>query len=380
MANLVEQIKAFFTKKQKIDQGFFEYHSKPEEELQYRLHLRVEPTGEGVLIVNASTVLHLNQTAVEIVHLIMQDIPLDDVINKLRKRYNASKDQITKDTVLIRDRIMTLISTPDLDPVTYLGMERQSPHSELSAPYRLDCALTYKLNAGHDPMSAPLDRVTKDLSTQEWLTVIKKAFDAGIPHIIFTGGEPTLREDLPELLLACEEMGMVTGLISDGVKLADRDYVLKLIANGLDHLMMLFDPVDKGFWKTLEMILNEDLFTTVHLTLTPKSDLKPAIEKLAEMKVNAISLSTSDPSLSTTLQTLRDLVAINQIELVWDMPVPYSGWNPIAMELEEKGTTFANLYVEPDGDVLPAQGINDVMGNMVSQSWDEIWQNKPEIL
>ncbi|MCJ7693913.1 MAG: radical SAM protein [Anaerolineaceae bacterium] len=379
MANLVEQIKAFFTKKQKIDQGFFEYHSKPEEELQYRLHLRVEPTGEGVLIVNASTVLHLNQTAVEIVHLIMQDIPLDDVINKLRKRYNASKDQITKDTVLIRDRIMTLISTPDLDPVTYLGMERQAPHSELSAPYRLDCALTYKLNSGHDPMSAPRDRVSKDLTTQEWLSIIKKAFDAGIPHIIFTGGEPTLREDLPELLLACENLGMVTGLISDGVKLVDRDYVLKLIANGLDHLMLLFDPGDKAFWKTLEMILKEDLFTTVHLTLTPELDLQPIIERLAEMKVNAISLSTSDPSLGDSLQTLRDLVAINQVELVWDMPAPYSRWNPIAMELEETGTTFANLYVEPDGDVLPAQGINQVMGNMVTQAWDQIWQNKPDL-
>jgi hypothetical protein len=29
----------------------------------YRLHLRVEPDGRGLLIVNASTVLHLNPTA-----------------------------------------------------------------------------------------------------------------------------------------------------------------------------------------------------------------------------------------------------------------------------------------------------------------------------
>ena len=31
------------------------------------------------------------------------------------------------------------------------------------------------------------------------------------------------------------------------------------------------------------------------------------------------------------------------------------------------------LYVEPDGDVLPAQGINQVLGNIIRDPWELIW-------
>ena len=33
------------------------------------------------------------------------------------------------------------------------------------------------------------------------------------------------------------------------------------------------------------------------------------------------------------------------------------------------------LYVEPDGDVLPSQGFNVVLGNILTDSWMEIWKS-----
>ena len=121
---------------------------------------------------------------------------------------------------------------------------------------------------------------------------------------------------------------------------------------------------------------------TMHLTLKPGVDLKPDIERLADMKVNAISLSTSQPHMEEKLHELRNLVAVRQIELVWDLPVPYSQFNPIALELEKDemaaSEEYTDLYVEPDGDVLPAQGINRVMGNMLSDDWDKIWSARLE--
>jgi hypothetical protein len=64
------------------------------------------------------------------------------------------------------------------------------------------------------------------------------------------------------------------------------------------------------------------------------------------------------------------------LTLVWDLPVPYSAFNPIALETEAalSGAGRSWLYVEPDGDVLPAQGQNRVLGNLVSQTWAELWQ------
>ena len=63
----------------------------------------------------------------------------------------------------------------------------------------------------------------------------------------------------------------------------------------------------------------------------------------------------------------------------WDMPVPYSEMNPSAVETEEdrvpSGAGKSWLYVEPDGDVLPAQGLADeVLGNILVDSWEKIYR------
>jgi len=382
MANLFQQIKDLFTKEAPLAKGFFTYQSQNEGEDHYRLHLRIEPGGEGVLIVNASTILHLNQSATEMVRTLMQDMSFDDAIKYLKKRYNVPKEQLEIDYNTLKNNIAALIHTTDLDPVSYLGMEREVVGKDLNAPYRLDCAITYQLSGTQEQTFAPQDRVNTELTTSEWQQVIQKAFDAGIPHILFTGGEPTLREDLPDLLLYCEKLGMVTGLLTDGSRLGDKAYLVSLLEAGLDHIMLVFDQQHQGSWDTLSMIMDEDIHTTVHLTLKPGEDLKPVIDRLAELKVHALSLSESEPGLDLELQNLRNLAAIHQLELVWDMPVPYSQWNPIALELEKDETVpdmaFTNIYVEPDGDVLPAQGINKVMGNLLADDWDAIWKKRWE--
>jgi MoaA/NifB/PqqE/SkfB family radical SAM enzyme len=102
------------------------------------------------------------------------------------------------------------------------------------------------------------------------------------------------------------------------------------------------------------------------------------------MGVHAISLSEADRDLTKELQNLRDFAAVLQLDLVWDMPVPYSQNNPVSLELEKapdqeapEGAGKAWLYVEPDGDVLPAQGIYDqVLGNLLRDPWEKIWENR----
>jgi len=63
--------------------------------------------------------------------------------------------------------------------------------------------------------------------------------------------------------------------------------------------------------------------------------------------------------------------------LIWDLPVPYSSMHPFSLEeqdmLQPKGAGHAWLYVEPDGDVLPTQGVNRPLGNMLKDPWEKIW-------
>jgi len=384
--NLFQKIKAFFSNKEPLSPGMYTYKSPSDASDQYRLHLRIEKDGSGILVINAATILHLNQTAVEFAYHFIQQTEVDIVINQVSKRYQVDKSQIKADFMAFKDKIDTLIHTPDLDPVTYLDIERQEPYSaEISAPYRMDCALTYRVGEGSHIEHAPVDRVDRELSTEEWGIILNKAAKIGIPHLLFTGGEPTLREDLPDLILKAEELGLVTGLLTNGLKLGDDDYRNTLLRNGLDHLMIVFDTKKEEMWRILEMVLAEDIFTTVHLTLRKDEILNHQIKRLAEMGANALSLSTVDKNMNEKLQELRDTAAVQQLDLVWDLPVPYSCNNPVALELEEaddsqeppEGAGKAWLYVEPDGDVLPAQGMYDqILGNFLTDPWEDIWKTK----
>ena len=385
MTTIIESIKAFFSPKEPLPAGFYTYQTPPEADEQYKLHLRIEPDGRGILIINASTVLHLNPTAVEYAYYFMHDFNQNRVVELVSKRYQVEPQQAQQDYQDFLDQILTLIYTPDLDPVTYLDLERQEPYAkDISAPYRLDCALTYRIDDQGFTEETLRDRVDRELSTEEWETVLGKAFNQGIPHLLFTGGEPTLREDLPELILKAEKLGLVTGVLTDGLKLGDDDYRDLLLRNGLDHLMFVLDPNNSEQWEILDKVLAEDCFTTVHLTLRKGDNFHPHIQRLAEMGANALSLSTADEGLADELQRLRDLAAMQQLELVWDMPVPYSHNNPVRLELEEdpdqpvpQGAGKAWLYIEPDGDVLPSQGMYDqILGNYLSDPWEEIWSKK----
>ena len=353
------------------------------DEPAYRLHLRLNKDGSGILVVNAATVLHLNPSAAEFAYHMMKGTKAEEVASQLAQRYRIGRDIVQRDFTEFRDRIQTLIHTPDLDPVSFLDFERVAPHSQdLTAPLRLDCALTYRLPPGTQAEYAPTKRVARELSTEEWQSIMDKAWTAGIPHITFTGGEATLREDLPILIAHAEKNGQVCGLLTGGLKLADKKYLDTLLQTGLDHLLFILQPDDEASWKALEAIMPEDLFTTVHFTVTPKNVQSAAevLEKLAKLGVKSLSLSSSEDSLKEAMNPIRNQAAALGLTLHWDLPVPYSADNPVAVEVEDdavpEGAGKVWLYVEPDGDVLPAQGEADkILGNFLKDPWEKIYQH-----
>lgn len=365
--------------------GSYQYQGTKDSQVPFRLNLRVEPNGEGILILNASTVLHLNRTAAEFAYYLIQQMPLDESAQHISERYEISLEDAKKDIEEFIDKLDTLINTPDLDPVTYLDMERVEPYSrKLSAPYRLDCALTYRVSEKASQTSAPSERVTRELEESEWCAILEKAQAVGIPHVVFTGGEPTLRDDLPALIAKTEQLGIVSGLLSDGLRFSEKKYMQPILAAGLDHIMLLADADEKRFWKALDNLMPQDIAVTVHFTLTKtnRSEAVHILQKLAKADVHSLSLSVEDASSQQELNDLQNTAIEMGFSLVWDLPVPYSQYNPIALELQQGGERMAKgagnawLYVEPDGDVLPAQGINRVLGNLLKDDWSSIWKKR----
>jgi len=385
MSNLINRIVSIFKPVELIPAGLYHYQTPEAEENQYRLHLRVHKDGEGLLIINASTILHLNQTATEYAYSLIKEHPPEKAAKDISSRYQISQNEARNDYIILKNKINDILEMPDLDPVNFLDVSREDPYSGASiVPYRLDCALTYQLPAKTNPELAPKRRVDRELTTEEWILIVNRAWQAGIPHLIFTGGEPTLREDLFDIILQAEKNGQVTGLLTDGYKMNQADYRQKLLESGLDHMLFALSPEDPDSWTALKSILAEDLHTTVHITITPKiaPELSQTISKCKELDANAISLSISDPAdpaLSQALMDARTMVAEAHLPLKWDLPVPYSEHNPISLELKivqepTQGVGKAWYYVEPDGDLLPEQGVNQVLGNLLNPGWEDLWR------
>jgi len=383
MTAILDSLQRLFKPTQKIPAGIYSYTSPQDDPRNYRLHLRIEDNGDAVLIINASTILHLNQTAAEYAYYLIQSTPADEVARKMSTRYRVDPKQAKADYQQLTSRIQTLIDTPDLDPVTFLDFDRKIPFSgQITAPYRLDCALTYRVMQETLDEVAPNEEVERELSTQEWIQIMDKAWKAGIPHIIFTGGEPTLRDDLPELLAYAETLGMVTGILTDGIRFADDPYREVLLNTGLDHVMIILNTESEKAWEAVEESIVEDVFIAIHLTITKLNQerISEIMHKLVDLGVHEISISASDPTFKSELESARNQIAEFGLNLVWNLPVPYSVQHPVALEMQNleivpEGAGRAWFYVEPDGDVRAMQGAKAVLGNLLTDDWKSIWQN-----
>jgi hypothetical protein len=372
-------MKKFLTKVRPVESGMYHRQSAPEEQTPYRIHLRLQPDGSGVLVVNAATVLHLNPTAAECAYHFIKGTAPEAAAKEIASRYRINRKTALEDYNDFAARIQRLMTTTDLDPEAYLDFERVSPHSvDLSAPLRLDCALTYRLPAGTQTDYAPVKRVDRELTTDEWISILDKAWEFGIPHITFTGGEATLRDDLVDLIARAEKNGQVCGLLTDGLKLADKNYLELLLKTGLDHILFLLQPDNNDSWKALETVIAEHIFVTVHLTVTQDntSNSMQVLERLASLGVRSLSLTSVDSQVPVS--DLQNKAASLGLTLKHDLPVPYSANHSVALETADDniadGAGKTWLYVEPDGDVLPAQGMAErILGNLLRDPLKKIY-------
>jgi len=400
--SIIDTIKSWFTPARPLPKGIHHYQTPPDAPQQYRLHLRVEEDGRGLLIVNAATVLHLNQTATEYARLLIEGVGEEEAARAIARRYRVSQARARQDYAQLRDHILMLATTPDLCPVTFLGLDRAEPFSaETSAPYRADLALTYRIDESGTLDPEARRRVDRELTTEEWQQVLQILWDAGVPHVCFTGGEPTLRQDLISLVQYGEKLGQVTGLLTDGRRLKDRAYLDNLLLAGLDHLQItlvshkpeVHDAVigKTGAWEEtdagLRNALAGDIYVVVHLVVTPANadSVAETVNYLADLGIPAVALSSplgavpeeERARLRSALDAAQETAHARGLTLVWDLAAPYSHVNPVEVETELPREQAARqlLYVEPDGDVLPVQGYNVVLGNILRDPLEALWNH-----
>ncbi len=123
--------------------------------------------------------------------------------------------------------------------------DNSEPASCARAPVGMLCELTHRCPLQCPYCSNPLelDRVNTELSTEVWQDVMRQAADLGILQIHLSGGEPTVRKDLEDIVEVAAKVGLYTNLITAGVTLT-RDRLKRLKDLGLDHVQLSIQDVD----------------------------------------------------------------------------------------------------------------------------------------
>ncbi|MCW3995249.1 MAG: radical SAM protein [Candidatus Bathyarchaeota archaeon] len=395
--------------KKKVPHGRFTYRGEGEF-AGMSLQLRIEEDGRGVMVINANTILHLNQSASAYAYFFMQGLTEEQVQAKIRRMYRVAAKDAKRDYQKLVYTISTLAQTEKIDPVTFLEIEKEEPFThKYSAPLRMDVALTFRCQNDCIHCYAGGPHQTPELTTEEWKTAIDKLSEAGVFILTFTGGEPTLREDLPELLVYAQNKGMVTGLITNGRRLKDKAYVERLEKAGLDFVQVTVESHNPkvhdamtgsvGSWvETVEGIKNavqSQIYVSTNTTLSKHNadDFLATIDFIKGLGVDAFGCNSliysgkapaasqefalSSEELKTLLPKVRDKAHLIGLKFLWYTPTQYCQFDPVQLGLGVKSCTAAmiNACVGPSGDVYPCQSYFENLGNILTTPWKKIWHH-----
>lgn len=373
-----------------------------------RVHLRIDEDDSGLLIVNANRIFHLNSSATSMAYYVLSKVPTDEAAKELAKRFSVPRTTIYQDLIVYQDSLQKLIDDTAC-PICDLDLETSVPFtSKPSAPYRMDLAITYRCNNDCSHCYNARARNFPELKTQDWFDILDKLWELKIPHVVFTGGEPTLREDLPELIRHAEKNGQITGLNSNGRRLADPEYVNALVKAGLDHVQITIESHNpeihdkmvnhRGAWEQTVAGIRNALQTRLYLMtnttmLTHNSQQIPeTLQFLADLGVPTIGLNAliysgrgknvgtglNEKELLPLLSRAKEITSLNHQKLIWYTPTEYCNFDPIEFDLGVKGCTAAlyNMCIEPDGSVLPCQSFYCPVGNILNDQWELIWNHE----
>lgn len=289
---------------------------------------------------------------------------------------------------------------------------------KMSAPHRMDLMVSAMTRGGawhcnqrclHCYAAGQPMGESRELTTAEWKDVLARLRAANIPQVTFTGGEPTLRGDLVELVDAAQ--WFVTRLNTNG-RLLTPQLCRALAEASLDSVQVTLYAADAeahnalvgapGFDETVRGIRNAvdaGLIVSVNTPLCSLNrDYAATLRFAAALGVRYATCSGLIPSggaegaeSRATRLSAEELTEILQSavaaahELSMELDFTSPGWLPeqtlraLGLHLIPScGACLSNMAVAPDGTVIPCQSWlgGTALGNILTDDWDKIWQSQ----
>ncbi|MFH1236443.1 MAG: radical SAM protein [Parcubacteria group bacterium] len=259
----------------------------------------------------------------------------------------------------------------------------------------LDCGVCY---------AAELE--TAELSTGQWRRIIQRLKSCGVSQITFTGGEPTVREDLVELVAAAK--WYVTRLNTNGtlltLELCRALYEAELDAVQItlySHNTTVHETLvgKRGAWqKTIQGIKNAvaaglNVSVNVPLVCDNADGFTKTLKFIRTLGVLYVTCSgvirtgggaeLSEGEALTRNELLRVLTSATEqaaslgIEIQFTNPGQLTAEQLAFLGLPEPmcGACLSNMSIRPDGQVVPCQSwIAKPLGHILRTPWSWIWK------
>jgi len=242
---------------------------------------------------------------------------------------------------------------------------------------------------------------------------IKKIIDifhkeAKIPFFSFTGGEPLMREDLEKCIRYAVKLGLATNLITNGT-LADTARARSLAKQGLRTAQVSVEAADESkhdaltrvpgaFTKTLhgiEALIKAGISVQTNTTITRLNAETAALipHLIHSLGIRKFSMNLFIPAgegmrnsdlffpygkVGAIIEDVRRKARELGLTFFWYSPIPHCLYNPLARGLGNKSCAAMDglISVSPLGDVLPCSSYPEPIGNLLSQSFSDVWFSK----
>ena len=304
------------------------------------------------------------------------------------------------------------------EPEAEVGLLSLSDYApEMTAPHRMDLMVSAMEKDGawhcnqkclHCYAAGQPMGETPELSTEQWKTALALLRKANIPQVTFTGGEPTLRSDLVELVQAAA--WFVTRLNTNG-RLLTPELCAGLYEASLDSVQVTLYSAEgnihnqlvgtNGFNDTVQGIrhaVEAGLIVSVNTPLCSLNTHYAETLRFAHsLGVRYVTCSGLIPSGSAcgqesratalTPEQLTDILrqAVDTAEeLGMELDFTSPGWldeetlRSLGLNLIPScGACLSNMAVTPDGKVVPCQSwlSDEPLGDLLHDDWADIWNS-----
>lgn len=329
---------------------------------------------------------------------------------------NIKKSMFDDDLKEIIDTLLKVAKgeVTDDEKIGFLSLKKYAKY--MTSPHRMDLMISSMEHNGAWACNQKCincyakDEVKgkeEEISTAEWKKIIDKLYQARIPQLTFTGGEPTLRSDLVELIDYSK--WFVTRLNTNG-QLLTKELCDDLVEASLDAVQITFYSYKKeihnllvgvnGFDKTCEGIKNAIASGLIVSCNTPLCELNKDYLKTISFLHDNFGVryftcsgliltggATKTESDRLSPHELKEILTEalkycydNDLELKFTSPgwIENTYFNNMKLNAPMCGAALSNMAVSPSGDLIPCQSwLNGKkFGNLLSSSFSYIWNTK----